>query len=53
MNPKSSGFTLIELLVVVAVIGILGAIGTFAYQGYISSTKKKNNDQSDETINIS
>ncbi len=41
MTTKSSGFTLIELLVVVAILGILGAVGTLAYQGYISGTKKK------------
>ena len=40
MTTKSSGFTLIELLVVVAILGILGAVGTLAYQGYISGTKK-------------
>ena len=44
MTTKSSGFTLIELLVVVAILGILGAVGTLAYQGYISGTKKKSTE---------
>ena len=38
---KSSGFTLVELLVVVAIVGILSAVGTLAYNGYVSGTKKK------------
>ena len=41
---KSSGFTLIELLVVVAIIGILAAVGTVAYNGYVSSAKKKSTE---------
>ena len=38
---KSSGFTLVELLVVVAIVGVLSAVGTLAYNGYVSGTKKK------------
>ena len=37
---KSSGFTLVELLVVVAIVGVLSAVGTLAYNGYVSGTKK-------------
>ena len=44
MTSRSSGFTLIELLVVVAIIGILAAVGTVAYNGYVSSAKKKSTE---------
>ena len=40
MSTRSSAFTLVELLVVIAIIGILSAVGTFAYNGYVSGTKK-------------
>jgi prepilin-type N-terminal cleavage/methylation domain-containing protein len=41
MTTKSSGFTLIELLVVVAILGTIASIGVLSYNGYISSSKKK------------
>lgn len=34
------GFTLVELIVVIAVLGILAGVGTVAYTGYITATRK-------------
>ena len=36
----TGGFTLVELIVVIAVLGILAGVGTVAYTGYITATRK-------------
>jgi len=43
MNYQNSAFTLIELIVVLAVIGILVAMGSFAFQGLLSSNQFSRN----------
>ena len=49
-STKQIGFTLIELLVVVAIIAALTAIGIPAFNGYISSTKAKEAQNTLQTI---
>lgn len=36
----TGGFTLVELIVVIAILGILAGVGTVAYTGYITATRK-------------
>lgn len=36
----TGGFTLVELIVVIAILAILAGVGTVAYTGYVSATKK-------------
>ena len=36
----TGGFTLVELIVVIAILAILAGVGTVAYTGYITATRK-------------